>query len=190
MQAGLTTVEVEGVLPQLAGTGVRVVVATRDTTQLVFDRKVGIMSSGKITVTLPVYSWQDGDYILLIARPNDMKTPLAGGVFKKRTGSGGAAGVRSEPEVQRQSGPASSPTWVGEWRGINRTAGLVKIAADGTYDFNGGAGRWKAAGHQIVFTGPLAAWDNGKATLKDGVIEFYWTNAQGWKQWFTFAKVK
>lgn len=74
--------------------------------------------------------------------------------------------------------------------GINRTAGLVKIAPDGTYDFNGGAGRWKASGNQIVFTGPLAAWDNGRAALKDGVIEFYWTNPQGWKQWFTFAKVK
>lgn len=113
MQPGLTTVEVEGTLPQLAGTGVRVVVATRDTTQLVFDRKVGIMSNGKITISLPVYNWQDGDYVLLIAKPNDMKTPVAGGVFRKRTGSGATTSTRSEPTPQRQSTPSSG--WVGEW---------------------------------------------------------------------------
>lgn len=46
----------------------------------------------------------------------------------------------------------------------------------------------KRNGNSLVFDGRLADWDKGRATLKSGVIEFYWTGSTGGKNWLTFAK--
>ena len=40
-----------------------------------------------------------------------------------------------------------------------------------------------------MFTGPLSAWDRGHATLtQPDVLEFYWTNAEGFKNYFAFVR--
>lgn len=40
----------------------------------------------------------------------------------------------------------------------------------------------------LPFDGALSSWNNGRATLKDGVIEFYWKNAYGFNQWFVYSR--
>jgi hypothetical protein len=136
------------------------------------------MSNGKVTISIPAFRLAAGDYLIRVSRVPSQER-LAVGSFRKS--SSGAASAPAETGGQ---------SLVGEWRGINKTAGLVVISPNGVYTFNGAAGRYRATGNQVVFSGPLAAWNHGQATIKNGVIEFYWTNAQGWKQWFTFAKVR
>jgi hypothetical protein len=176
LQAGLTTVEAEGTYRGVDS--VRLEVVRREPKEVVLDRKIGVMSNGKVTISIPAFRLAGGDYVFQISRANTQER-LAVGSFRKTQGGAGQVGVES-----------GGQSLIGEWRGINKTGGLVVISANGTYTFNGASGRYRATGNQIVFSGPLAAWNNGQATMKDGVIEFYWTNAQGWKQWFTFAKVK
>jgi len=181
LQAGLTTLEAEGVFRGLQA--VRMQVLKHGSTEPEFDRRIGVMSNGKVTVSVPAYRLPDGVYRVVLTSGNSA-TVVADASFRKTS-----AAFSGDRDSQPQA-PRVGPGLVGEWRGINKTAGMVVISADGTYSFNGAAGRYRASGNQVVFSGPLAAWDNGRATVKDGVIEFYWTNREGWKQWFTFAKVK
>jgi hypothetical protein len=76
----------------------------------------------------------------------------------------------------------------GEWIGIAGTYGDVHIYGDGSYTFNQLRGSYRQSGRNITFAGPLAVWNGGHATLGNGVIEFYWTTAQGAKQYFVFEK--
>jgi hypothetical protein len=45
------------------------------------------------------------------------------------------------------------------------------------------------SGNQVSFTGNLAAWNGGRATLtKPDLMEFYWKNASGATNYFAFGK--
>ena len=67
--------------------------------------------------------------------------------------------------------------------------GQIELATNGSYTYNGSpGGRWRVDGDRVVFDGVLAAWNQGVATLKDGVLEFYWTNADGSRNWFVFQR--
>ncbi|MDD5302838.1 MAG: hypothetical protein PHS14_06970 [Elusimicrobia bacterium] len=87
--------------------------------------------------------------------------------------------------------PASGDGLVGTWDGVGSTLGRIDLAADGTYSSpNGGKGTWKATRDGAVFTGPLAAWNGGRARLSHlsrETLEFQWTGKNG-KQYFAFGK--
>jgi hypothetical protein len=95
--------------------------------------------------------------------------------------------------------PAAQPTnasqiaamqaLVGTWRGIDGVVGVLNLRADGTYVYNDRAsGHYKFYGSEIVFDGALAAWNGGRATLRDAYLDFYWTSLDGAPQWYSFAK--
>lgn len=175
-QPGLSTVEVNGNLPAYAGYSVRLVVARRSAGHftIVSSTTLGIFSDGHFTVSIPAYDLRDGLYVFAIM-PKNTDDILAGGSFRKRT-----------PIAVRQRTATSSLS--GEWIGINGTAGRVRIFADGTYTFNDQPGRYQQSGNQITFSGPLSLWNDGRATVGDRVIEFYWTTPEGAKQYFVFEK--
>lgn len=179
-QPGLTTVEVEGNLPDYAGYSVRLIVARRSGEHLavVSTTTFGIFSDGHFTASIPAYNYPDGRYGFAIA-PKQRDTLLAGGTFTKGT-------PRAVPVSTRTSSGAGL---TGEWLGIAGTYGRVRIYANGTYLFNELSGRYQRSGNTIVFSGPLSVWNGGRATIGNGTIEFYWTTAEGAKQYFVFEKV-
>lgn len=89
--------------------------------------------------------------------------------------------------------PAPAPTLralAGKWIDP-RNAQTLEILPDGRYRTGvGGEGRVTAAAAGLVFSGVLAAWDQGRATLSaDGqVIEFLWRNADGSRNYFAFQR--
>jgi hypothetical protein len=187
LQGGLTTIEVEGKgFSQLAGYSVRLTVVRRlgnEIQGVVDDRKVGIMTDGHFTTSLAVYKYEDGDYSFTFSPLKDPQNTLALGSFTKTTGGAAQGGARD-------AHASASDDLAGKWYGINGTAGLVRIHRDGMYTFNEERGQYRQNGNTIVFSGPLSVWNGGRATVGRGVIEFYWTNANGAKQYFVFAKDK
>jgi hypothetical protein len=177
-QPGLTTIEVEGHFPQYAGRGLSYKVIRKDASKLALERKAPVMSNGKMTISIPAYNLENGDYVFALTPVDQPGHVLAGGVFRK---------VTPESKAPESAGGTS---FVGEWRGMNGTAGAVVIQPGGAYTFNGARGAWRSSGNGIVFTGPLAAWDGGRAHLRAGVIEFAWTTPAGAHQWFTFGRVR
>ena len=72
-----------------------------------------------------------------------------------------------------------------------RNAQSFEILADGRYRTGvGGEGSVAIAAGGLVFSGALAVWDEGRATLSADhrVIEFYWTNADGSRNHFAFLR--
>jgi hypothetical protein len=175
-QPGLSTVEVRGNLPAYAGYSVRLFVFRRTGSSLsvISQTTLGIFSDGGFTASIPAYNYNDGVYVFALM-PKNADTVLAGGMFSKGT-----------PAAPQQSTTSSSAS--GDWIGIAGTYGRVRILPNGTYYFNELRGRYEQSGNQIVFSGPLAVWNNGRATMHNGLIEFYWTTAQGAKQYFVFEK--
>jgi hypothetical protein len=95
------------------------------------------------------------------------------------------------PPSDRSSAPsASAGAYVGTWRGINGTGGELKVFSDGTFSFNGARGTYRIVSSDIVFSEPLKAWNNGRAHLTKGSLEFYWQTPAGAWQWFTFGKIQ
>ncbi|HZU24414.1 MAG TPA: hypothetical protein VFA04_02775, partial [Bryobacteraceae bacterium] len=145
------------------------------------ERKVGVMADGGFTTSIPAYSLTDGTYVFgfaPVAPPNK--------VFAAGTFTIGPLGETAQPAVQH-----ASASLAGHWLGIAGTIADVTINADGTYVSRGAPpATWRQEGNTVIFTGPLAAWNNGRGKLRpDGkVIEFYWTNASGAKQYFVLAK--
>jgi hypothetical protein len=178
-QPGLSTLELSGSLPDYAGYSVRLVVGRRSENgvKIVADTLLGIFSDGHFTASIPAYNYADGAYAFAIV-PKQSRTVLASGTFVKR----GNAQNRVAVQVQ------SSNALTGDWIGIAGTFGRVHIYPDGRYTFNELAGRYTSSGNTIVFSGPLAVWNNGHATIGNGTIEFYWTTAEGAKQYFVFEK--
>ena len=85
--------------------------------------------------------------------------------------------------------PAASGSLAGIWYGIASTPGNLELSADGSYKLNGRAGgRYRHIGNEVMFDGALNAWNGGRASLKDNVLEFQWTNAEGFKNWFVFSR--
>ena len=91
---------------------------------------------------------------------------------------------------QSQTGQTSNTAVTGTWYAIANTHGSpIELKADGSYLFGGQpGGRYKVTANGISFTGSLASWNNGQSTLKNGVIEFYWTNASGAKNYFAYSR--
>jgi hypothetical protein len=79
---------------------------------------------------------------------------------------------------------------VGQWIDP-KNAQSFEIFADGRYRTGlGGEGRVIASAEGLVFSGVLSAWDQGRATLSADrkVIEFYWSNADGSRNYFAFLR--
>lgn len=98
-----------------------------------------------------------------------------------------------DPEGGGTSKPAavsaSAKSLAGRWIDPKNSQTL-DLRADGSYRIGaGGSGRFTVEGDRLVFTGALAAWDEGRATLtQPDVIEFYWTAASGAKNYFAFLR--
>ena len=91
--------------------------------------------------------------------------------------------------IQAPPPAAASNSLPGVWYGIASTPGNLELSADGSYKLNGRAGgRYRRIGNDVIFDGALSAWNGGHASLKDDVLEFYWTNAEGAKNWFVFRR--
>lgn len=72
-----------------------------------------------------------------------------------------------------------------------RNAQSLEIFADGRYRTAlGGEGSVALSAEGLVFSGVLAAWDQGRATLSADrkVIEFLWSNADGSRNHFAFLR--
>ena len=77
----------------------------------------------------------------------------------------------------------------GTYYGIDNTAGTLVLKRTGRYTYNARShGTYRVVSGGLVFAGPLRAWNHGHATLKSGVIQFYWTSHDGAKHWFVFQK--
>ncbi len=97
------------------------------------------------------------------------------------------AAPTSPPPEARQD-PASL---LGIWYGAGDAKGTIELLPDGTYTWSGKpAGQYQVSGDNIVFTGSLAAWDQGRAKLnaRRDFFEFYWTTPAGAKLWFAFTR--
>ncbi len=103
----------------------------------------------------------------------------------------GFTGTRSSAAPTAAPDPLSdhAAILVGTWHSVASTVGTIEIKPDGTYVFNGNpGGKCHATAAGVDFEGSLAAWGSGHATLKNGSLEFYWTNPNGGINWFAFAK--
>lgn len=72
-----------------------------------------------------------------------------------------------------------------------RNAQSFEIFGDGRYRTGvGGEGRVASTADGLAFSGALAAWDQGRATVSADrkVIEFLWTNADGSRSYFAFLR--
>ena len=148
-------------------------------------RKVGVFSDGKLTASIPAHRLDAGSYLFTF-------TPANAGFKEQVIARGEFSVIREQapaPEKKPSSGAAVPADVVGTWYGTAQTVGTIELRPDKTYSYGGRpAGTYRVEGNRLYFTGSLSAWDNGRATLTNGNLEFYWTNAQGWKQWFSFAK--
>ncbi len=120
------------------------------------------------------------------------------GTFRASDGEGGrgqrpgASQDRSEQgnEPRSEHNSSSAGRFIGTWQGLT-VPGQIVIRANGTYTFGGAeGGRYRVSGNDIYFGGELLrAWDHGHAILSSqGNLEFYWTNPDGSKNYFAFAK--
>lgn len=106
----------------------------------------------------------------------------------------GAAAESGNPPPPPAHGTAGDAGGLaGIWHCVAPTfsvGGTLHLLPDGTYRMNGGgvAGRYKAANGQVHFDGTLKDWNNGVAKLNNGVMEFQWTNKEGWKQYFAYRR--
>jgi len=158
-------------------------VVNRGTRTVALSRKVGVMANGGFAASIPAYTLADGQYLFGFSTVNQPDKVFAAGAF---TIAG--AGAAQSATASTASGSASL---AGHWYGIAGTIADIVIKADGTYVSAGSArGTWRADSNSVLFTGPLAAWNNGRGKLntRDDVIEFYWTNAAGAKQYFVLEK--
>ena len=80
----------------------------------------------------------------------------------------------------------------GTWHVTQGGAGVVTLKADGTYTTGvGGRGTFTTDGKDVVFKGPLLAWNGGRGTYsQDGVIEFYWKNEEGFPNYIVLLRGK
>lgn len=92
--------------------------------------------------------------------------------------------------ASKQAAVAANSAVAGTWYAIANTFGSpIELKTNGTYLFGGQAGgRYTVTANGIDFTGTLASWNNGHSTLKNGVIEFYWTNSSGAKNYFAYSR--
>lgn len=187
-QPGLTTVEVLGHAPQYAGRSLDLTVGDMGTQRQVERRKVGVMVNGDYTTSIAAYKLLPGQYVFVF-RPIGANDTLGLGAFA--VGEGGNVSTPAvKPQPSRAGGRSSSAGVVGTWQGVGGTMGKIELHPDGTYTSNRApAGRYQVSGNQVTFTGNLAAWNGGHATLKrPDLMEFYWKSPSGGINYFAFAK--
>ena len=176
VMAGQVTLDFRGRAPARAATRTNVRVYDRSGT-VVTASTVGFLASGDISVLLANgQSLAPGAYRYLIEG-------VAQGNFEVLTGAT-ASRPAAKPII-----PAVAAALVGTWYGIAGTPGSIELRGDGSYKFNGKTGgRYRRIADEVVFDGALAAWNKGRAQLKDGVLEFKWKNADGFDNWFVFQR--
>ncbi len=79
---------------------------------------------------------------------------------------------------------------VGQWIDP-KNAQSFEIFSDGRYRTGvGGQGSVALSAEGLVFSGVLSAWNQGRATLSADrkAIEFYWSNADGSRNYFAFLR--
>ena len=179
MMAGQVTLDFRGRVPALPGSAVSVRL---------------LDAAGAVLSERSSFTGADGSVSILVANgqtlpPGRYRYQIQGiaqGQFEVLTAAPPAPPAAS-PAPPATSAAAGS--LAGTWYGIAGTPGSIELSADGSYRFNGRAGgRFQAVPGGLVFDGALAAWNNGRATLKDGVIEFHWKSAEGFNQWFVYSR--
>lgn len=105
------------------------------------------------------------------------------------------SGNRFEDPDSRKKSDTSRPvvtaqSLAGRWLDPKNGQSL-ELFSNGSYRTDvGGSGRFSVDGDRLVFTGALSAWDQGRATLSQpDVLEFHWTNAEGFNNYFAFLRV-
>ncbi|MFM7121653.1 MAG: hypothetical protein ACKOZX_15655 [Gammaproteobacteria bacterium] len=186
--------------PGLSGAGFSLRVINAEGA-VVTESSGGAMSDGSITALIANgQNLAPGRYHFVIdAGTEGVTQGVAEGGFTVTTGAGDtsgddaatappAAGPSADPSEQANA--ADSPVDVtGRWYGIASTVGTIDMTANGRYQHNGSTGgRYRVEGDKVHFDGTLAAWNSGTATLRDGVLEFYWTQPDGSQNWFVFQR--
>jgi hypothetical protein len=78
---------------------------------------------------------------------------------------------------------------VGSW--MSKGTSRIRIEPDGTYTSpSGGRGEVRVNGRHIIFTGPLAPWNNGRAFWAQHAIQFYWKSDRLGIQSFAFVAAR
>ena len=186
LQEGQAAVTAEGRFRRYAGKEVSLHLLKfegRGKAKEIRSENVGVLPDGKLRTGIPARTLDAGKYVFTF-------TPANAGFKEHSIAKGEFIVIREQaPASENSSSGAIPASLVGTWYGTAQTVGTIEMRPDGTYSYGGRpAGTYRANGNHIIFTGSLSAWDNGRATLTNGNLEFYWTNAQGWKQWFSFAK--
>ena len=142
-------------------------------------RVFGSRSSATVDQYALEFSY-DGD------RVSKIKIDPANGSFTPVTASKTAKVTRGA--VGGTATGAAKASLAGKWFGQN-VAAQITIDPNGTYSSpNGGRGRWRLEGADVVFTGPLAAWNHGRASFKNGNLEFSWKTPEGASQYFVLIR--
>lgn len=189
MPRRLTTVEITG---EGATPGGRLQLMVSDVRQqaAILDRSFGVFAAGNFSASIPAYRLDDGRYSFVITA--NRGSIVGSGSFSVSSLDG--ADSRESASGKSRAGPLKkvSPLQVtGTWHGINGTVATVELRGNGTYLWSGSnAGSWQRNGDEIVFTGSLAAWNQGRGKLNStaDLLEFYWTNREGAKQYFVLQK--
>lgn len=198
--AGQVTLDFSGRAPALAASGV-ILRVYNQSGAVVIEKSTGLMSSGQLSLLIANgQTMEPGRYRYVIEG-------IAQGQFEVLTGAaapsapagaqppaqspGKTAPLKAAPRKEASSGAVApqAAALAGVWYGIAGTPGSLELTRDGSYKLNGKpGGRYRQLGDEVVFDGSLVAWNKGRAKLKDGVLEFYWTNAEGFNNWFVFQK--
>ena len=181
--AGQATLDFVGVAPALSGSGFSVEVFD-SAGAVVQQRSGGVMSNGALNALIAsAQLLAPGAYRYVISGIAEGRFQVTSGTTKADSGPAPTADHQPAPQ------PAEGSGLSGVWYGIASTVGQIELLADGRYRYNGNpGGRWRQEGERVVFDGSLSAWNQGIATLKDGVLEFYWTNDEGFNNWFVFQR--
>ena len=179
--AGQVSLDFTARTPALAGRGVSLRVLSA-AAAVVAERSGGVAADGRLNMLIGNgQSLEPGRYRYVIAG-------VAEGQFTVTSGAKAAA-VTPPPAAAAQT--ASAGSLVGIWYGIAGTPGTLELRTDGTYWLNGrSGGRYRMSGREVVFDGAVTAWNKGRATLKDGTLEFQWKSAEGFNNWFVYQRGK
>lgn len=198
--AGQVTLDFSGLAPALAASRVTFRIFNQSGA-VVAEKSAGLMSDGRLSLLIANgQTMEPGQYRYVIEG-------VAQGRFEVLTGAAASgAPARAQPPTQpagktappkvvprkeASSGAVASKASVlaGVWYGIAGTPGSIELGRDGSYKLNGKpGGRFRQLGDEVVFDGSLVAWNKGRAKLKDGVLEFYWKNDEGFNNWFVFQR--
>ena len=139
-----------------------------------------------------------GPYKLMFAYRGDMVSSVhiepASGSFRAAAKPGHLPDSASQTaklapaETRSPHENSASDGLAGDWYCVspNATVGTIKMDGRGHYTFGANSGRYTVAGNGIAFSG--IPWNGGHAQLVKGNLEFYYSDAQGNKYYFAFAR--